>query len=187
MASGTRGVDFVTIDGGEGGTGAALLVFADHVSLPFKLGFSRVQRVFAEYGLVDRVTFIGSGKLGFPQRALLGFTLGADLIAVAREAMMSIGCLQAQRCHTNHCPTGVATQNAWLARGLDPTLKATRLANYVVTLRKDLLDLTRACGARHPSEVPADQLEMLDDRFGSMTVAELFGGRGRGLPVERVV
>lgn len=76
MATTGRGVDFITIDGGEGGTGAAPLAFSDHVALPFKLGFSRVYRVFAERGLQNRVIFIGSGKLGFPAYALLASALG---------------------------------------------------------------------------------------------------------------
>ena len=85
MAAGTRGVDFVTIDGGEGGTGAAPLVFADHVALPFKNGFSRVYREFAEQGIHENVVFIGSGKLGFPESAVFAFALGCDMIAVARR------------------------------------------------------------------------------------------------------
>jgi len=177
-----RAVDFVTIDGGEGGTGAAPLVFADRVALPFKIGFSRVQRAFAERNLHDRLVFIGSAKLGFPDAALLAFTLGCDLVNVAREALLAVGCIQALRCHTNHCPTGIATQNRWLARGLNPALKSVRLANYLVTLRKELTALSRACGATHPSQVHARHLEILDDRFGSTTVAALFGGRGHGLP-----
>ena len=146
MAADDRGVDFVTIDGGEGGTGAAPLVFADHVALPFKIGFSRVRSVFDDAGVSDQVVFIGSGKLGFPEPALLAFALGCDMINVGREAMLAIGCIQAQRCHTNHCPTGVATQNRWLVGGLDPTSKSVRLANYIVSLRKDLLSLARTCG-----------------------------------------
>ena len=183
MASGTRGVDFITIDGGEGGTGAGPLVFADHVALPFKVGFSRVQKIFAAHGVHERVVFGGAGKLGFPEAALFAFALGTDFVNVGREAMLAIGCIQAQRCHTNHCPTGVATQHPWLVRGVDPTSKAVRLANYVVTLRKDLLALSRACGVPHPGLVTADQLELLDDRFSATTVADLFGyGRGFGLP-----
>jgi glutamate synthase domain-containing protein 2 len=183
MASGTRGLDFITIDGGEGGTGAGPLVFADHVALPFKVGFSRVQKIFTEHGLQERVVFVGAGKLGFPEAVLFAFALGTDLVNVGREAMLAIGCIQAQRCHTNHCPTGVATQHPWLVRGVDPTSKAVRLANYIVTLRKDVLALSRACGVPHPGLVTADQLELLDDRFGSTTIADLFGyGRGFGLP-----
>ena len=183
MAKDSRGVDFITIDGGEGGTGAGPLVFTDHVALPFKVGFSRVMKIFTTHGVHERVVFVGAGKLGFPEATLFGFALGCDLINVAREAMISIGCIQAQRCHTNHCPTGVATQHPWLVRGIDPTLKAARAANYLITLRKDVLSLSRACGVPHPSLITADQLELVDDRFGSKTVAELFGyGRGFGLP-----
>ena len=183
MVSGARGVDFITIDGGEGGTGAGPLVFTDHVALPFKVGFSRVQKIFTEQGLHERIVFIGSGKLGFPEAAVFAFALGCDSINVGREAMMAIGCIQAQRCHTNHCPTGVATHHPWLVRGVDPTSKAARLANYIVTLRKDVLALSRACGVPHPALITADQLELLDGRFGTKTVAELFGyGRGFGLP-----
>ena len=175
MAAGNRGVDFISIDGGEGGTGAAPLVFTDHVAFPFKIGFARVHAIFAERGVDQSVAFIGSGKLGFPEEALLAFALGCDLVAVGREALISIGCIQAQRCHTNHCPTGITTQNQWLIRGVDPELKSARLANYLVTLRKELLTLSHACGVEHPSLVTADQLEILDSRFGSRTVTEVFG------------
>ena len=183
MATTGRGVDFVTVDGGEGGTGAAPLVFADHVALPFKKGFSRVYREFAEAGLAENVVFIGSGKLGFPESAVLAFALGCDMIAVAREAMMSIGCIQAQRCHTGHCPAGIATQSRWLMRGLDPTLKSDRLANYVCNLRKEIDALARACGVCHPALLTNDHIEILDGRFGSASLFELFDYRpGWGLP-----
>lgn len=185
MKKTNRGVDFVTIDGGEGGTGAAPLVFADHVALPFKQAINRVYREFAEADLQHDVVFIGSGKLGFPEAALFAFSLGCDMINVAREAMMSIGCIQAQRCHTGHCPTGVATQNSWLMHGLDPELKSARFANYVVTLRKEILQLSRACGVCHPALVGGDHIEILDGQFGSKSVYDLFGyDEGWALPSE---
>ncbi|RMH19066.1 MAG: FMN-binding glutamate synthase family protein [Gemmatimonadetes bacterium] len=177
MARGDRGVDFITIDGGEGGTGAAPLAFADHVALPFKLAFARVYRIFAEAGVHERVTFIGSGKLGFPEQALLAFALGADAINVGREAMLAVGCIQAQRCHTGHCPTGVATQNRWLMRGLDPTSKAARLANYIVTLRRELYWLSRACGVDHPALVCSDHIELLDEGLRAQSLQDVFGYR----------
>ncbi|MEK9500825.1 FMN-binding glutamate synthase family protein [Gemmatimonadota bacterium DH-20] len=175
MASEDRGVDYIAIDGGEGGTGAAPPSFADHVSLPFKVGFTRVYTIFAERGVHHDVVWMGAGKLGFPETALLAFCLGADMIAVAREAMMAVGCIQAQRCHTGHCPTGVATQNKWLVRGLDPTDKAARLANYVITLRKELTRLSHACGVEHPGLLRADHMEMLDDHFGGRSLRDVFG------------
>jgi glutamate synthase (ferredoxin) len=177
MSSGTRGVDFITIDGGEGGTGAGPLVFTDHVALPFKVGFTRVYREFAECAVEDRIVFNGSGKLGFPDAALFAFVLGCDVVSVGREALLSIGCIQAQRCHTNHCPTGITTHNRWLVRGVDPVLKSSRLANYIVGLRKELLALSHACGVRHPAQITPDQLELLDGQFGSKTVSDVFGHR----------
>lgn len=183
MATSGRGLDFVTIDGGEGGTGAGPLVFSDHVALPFKIGFSRVYRAFAEEGVHERVVFVGSGKLGFPADAALAFALGCDMVHVAREAMLAIGCIQAQRCHTGHCPSGVATQNAWLMRGLDPTLKSARLANYLVTLRKELLAISHTCGVPHPGLLSIDSFEILDDRLGARPVEAVFGYLpGWGLP-----
>lgn len=177
MADSGRGVDFIVIDGGEGGTGAAPLVFSDFVALPFKLAFARVYRVFVEAGLHQSIVFAGSGKLGFPETALLAMALGCDLIHVAREAMLSIGCIQAQRCHTGFCPTGVATQNKWLMSGLDPALKAARLANYIVTLRKEMLQVARACGVEHPALLTTEQFEILDERFGAISATECFGYR----------
>jgi glutamate synthase domain-containing protein 2 len=179
-----RAPDFITIDGGEGGTGAAPLVFADHVALPFKLAFTSVYRVFAERGVHEDVVFIGSGKLGFPEQGMLALALGCDMINVAREAMLAIGCIQAQQCHTGHCPTGVATQSKWLMGGLDPTLKAARLANYLVTMRKELLSLAHACGELHPGLVSLDRFDILDG-LSTRGAREVFGyEQGWGMPTE---
>ncbi len=183
MARGDRGVDFVTIDGGEGGTGAGPLVFTDHVAFPFKVGFPRVYRTFVEHGMTDRVVFIGSGKLGLPETGLLAMALGADAVNVGREAMLAIGCIQAQRCHTGRCPTGVTTQSRWRQRGLDPTTKAGRCANYLLQLRRELLQLSHACGQAHPGLVTAAQLDLMDGHLGSRSAADLYGYEvGWGLP-----
>jgi glutamate synthase domain-containing protein 2 len=185
MERGGRGVDYVNIDGGEGGTGAGPLVFTDHVALPFKVGFSRVYRTFAEAGITDRVVFIGAGKLGLPGQALFAFALGCDGVNVGREAMLSIGCIQAQRCHTDRCPTGVATQSKHRQRGLDPTDKSVRCANYIVQLRREILRLSRACGVVHPGLITTEQLEILDDQFGSRLARDVFGYEaGWGRPSE---
>lgn len=174
MAETGRAVDFITIDGGEGGTGAAPLVFADHVALPFKMAQSRVFREFVPYDLHDKIAFIGSGKLGFPEAALFAFGLGCDLINVGREALLSIGCIQAAICHTNRCPTGVTTHSKWLQRGLDPDLKSVRFANYIAILRKEILRLCRACGVQHPALITSDHLEVINAHFQGRTVSDLF-------------
>jgi len=183
MADDSRGIDFVTIDGGEGGTGASPLIFTDSVALPFRLGFSRVYRMFADSGLADRVVFIGAGKLGLPDNAVVAFALGCDMVNVGREAMLAIGCIQAQKCHTDRCPTGVATQDPWLAHGLDPALKSVRCANYIRTLRRDLLKVSEACGVEHPSLIGCDSIEMLDGHSHSTGLGELYGSEpGWGQP-----
>ncbi len=175
MAQGDRGVDFISIDGGEGGTGAAPLVYCDNVALPFKTAFSRVYRIFSQRELADDIVFMGAGRLGFPEASLLAFAMGVDMIGVAREAMLAIGCIQAKRCHTGHCPAGVATQNKWLMRGLNPTDKSARLANYLVTLRRELMWLTYTVGKEHPAEVTLDDFEIIDDHFNAGHAADIFG------------
>jgi glutamate synthase domain-containing protein 2 len=183
MARTGRGVDFVTVDGGEGGTGAAPLIFTDSVSLPFQLGFARVYATFARQDLAESVVFVGGGKLGLPDNAIVGFALGCDLVNVAREAMLAIGCIQAQKCHTDTCPTGVATQNAWLAHGLDPALKSVRAANYISTLRRDLLKVAEACGVEHPGLIDSSAVEVLTGRTASTPLADVYDYRPDwGLP-----
>ncbi len=154
------GPDFITIDGGEGGTGAAPLAFSDHVSLPFKIGFKRVYTIFQAEGLVEDIAFIGSGKLGFPDRVITAFAMGCDMVNVAREAMLSIGCIQAQKCHTDHCPTGVATQNSYLQRGLNSDHKSVRFSEYVKGLRKEILQLSHASGYIHPCQFTGKDIEV---------------------------
>lgn len=170
-----RSVDFVTIDGGEGGTGAAPLTFTDHVSLPFRIGFPRVYSEFAKRDLQRRTVFIGSARLGLPENALLAIAMGCDMINVAREAMMAIGCIQAQRCHTGRCPTGVATQNAWLMRGLDPDSKSVRVADYIIAMRKELTLLSRACGTDGPSMVSPDHIELMTEGLVAKPMRRVLG------------
>ena len=154
------GPDFISIDGSEGGTGAAPLSFSDHVSMPFKTAFARVYTIFKAAGLSRDIVWIGSGRLGFPDRAIVSFAMGCDLIQVAREAMMAIGCIQAQQCHTGHCPAGIATQNAWLQAGINVRNKAERLKNFVEGFRKEILALTHASGYQHPGQYMGEDIEI---------------------------
>lgn len=142
--------------------------------------FTRDQRrggylQFAEQDLHDRVAFIGSGKLGLPESALAAFAMGCDAVNVGREAMLSIGCIQAQRCHTGHCPAGVATQNQWLTLGLDPDHKSVRLANYIKVLRKEILRVCHACEMSHPCLMDSNQVEIGDGNLGLRTLEAIYG------------
>lgn len=175
MKTENRGPDFIAIDGGEGGTGAAPPSFADHVSLPWVYGFSDIYKLFQNHGLTERIIFIGSGKLGFPAKAAMAFAMGVDCINVAREAMMSIGCIQAQICHTNRCPTGIATQSKWLQSGINVPLKSERLAQYFNTFKKEVIEITHAAGYEHPCQFDMDDVEMnVDDHHLSKEFDQTF-------------
>ncbi|MEM7659996.1 MAG: glutamate synthase-related protein, partial [Bacteroidota bacterium] len=116
------------------------------------------------------------GKLGFPSTTMMAFSMGADLIQVAREAMMSIGCIQAQICHTNRCPTGIATSKHWLQAGINVEEKGNRFAQYVKTLRKEVLEITHACGYEHPCQMTMEDVEMgMGDNHHTKTLQRTFG------------
>ena len=152
------GPDFITIDGGEGGTGASPAAFADNVSLPFDSAFSTVYKIMKRAELNNRIVFIGSAKLGLPSEAIKAFALGADMINMAREILFANGCIQAQKCHTGNCPTLIATNNnQHLYNVVD---KMRRVANFVSTLRKDILDITHACGYEHPCQITTRDIDI---------------------------
>jgi hypothetical protein len=120
--------------------------------------------------------FIGSGKLGFPAKAAMAFAMGADCINVAREAMMAVGCIQAQVCHNNTCPSGVATQNKWRQNGINIENKAKRTHYYFKNFRKELLEITHACGYEHPCQFTMDDVEFsLGDKNLVKTLSHSFG------------
>lgn len=176
MLSSGKGPDFITVDGGEGGTGAAPPSFADHVALPFVYAFSKIYKLFQDKGLAERIVFIASGRLGLPAPAMMAFAMGADLIHVAREAMMSIGCIQAQICHTNRCPTGIATQSKWLQRGINTQLKSERFYQYNKTIRKEMLEITHAAGYEHPCQLTMEDIVMgMGDNHYTKSLRETFG------------
>ncbi|MDP7205944.1 MAG: FMN-binding glutamate synthase family protein, partial [Pirellulaceae bacterium] len=170
-----EGPDFITIDGAEGGTGAAPLTFSDHVALPFKVGFKRVYQVFQQADLSKEITWIGSAKLGFPDRTMVAMAMGVDLIGIAREAMLAIGCIQAQKCHTGHCPVGVATQSGWWQRGLNVHHKANRFASYIRAFRKELLALAHAAGYEHPQQITSNDIEVCTGVNTFSTLEESLG------------
>lgn len=176
MKKTNQGPDFIAVDGGEGGTGAAPPSFANHVSLPFVYGFANVYKIFEERNLTNRFTFIGAGKLGLPSSSTMAFAMGVDIINVAREAMMAVGCIQAQKCQNNSCPAGVATQNKWLQRGINVEDKSHRFYNYVKTLRKEILEITHACGYEHPCQLTMEDIDLsMGDNNYTHSIRNVYG------------
>lgn len=180
-----RGPDHITVDGGEGGTGAAPPSFADHVGLPFINAFTDLYRVFLNEEITDQIVFIASGKLGFPSKAIMAFAMGADIINVAREAMLSVGCIQAQKCHLNTCPTGVATQSKWLQAGLNVKDKSERVHNYFTKFKKELLEITYASGYEHPCQFKMDDVDInSSDKSLTRTLGDTFFYHKTKIPFE---
>ncbi len=142
--------DFIVIDGKEGGTGAAPLEFMDHLGMPMRDGLNFVHNALVGAGLRDRIRIGAAGKIISAFDIARAVALGADWCNAARGFMFALGCLQSQTCHTDRCPTGVATQDENRARGLVVPDKAARVANFHRATLETLAELTAAAGLDHP-------------------------------------
>ncbi|MCP1494673.1 FMN-binding glutamate synthase family protein [Peribacillus frigoritolerans] len=147
-----KGPDFITVDGGEGGTGATYQELADAVGLPIMSALPLVDEMLKKYDVRNRVKLIASGKLTSPDKVAVALAMGADLVNIARGFMISVGCIMAEICHTNHCPAGVATTDSKLQEGLVIEEKQYRVANYVISLREGLFNLAAAAGIDTPTK-----------------------------------
>ena len=145
--------DFITVDGGEGGTGAAPLEFANSLGMPARDGWMLVNNALTGVGLRDRIVVIASGKVLTGFHMVRALALGADLCASARGMMLALGCIQALRCNSGHCPTGITTQNQALVHGLDVEDKTARVTRYHAATVKGFLELLGAMGLSHPREL----------------------------------
>jgi glutamate synthase domain-containing protein 2 len=145
--------DFITVDGGEGGTGAAPLEFSDSVGTPLNEGLSFVHNALVATELRDRIRIIASGKVTTGFSMATKVALGADMCNAARAMMFAIGCIQALRCNSNHCPTGVATQHPGLVNGLHVGDKSQRVARYHRETVHSFFDVLGAAGLQRPSDL----------------------------------
>lgn len=163
--------DFITIDGAEGGTGAAPLEFSDSVGIPLEPALIFVHRTLEKYGLRKEVKVIASGKALSAFSILRMKALGADICNSARAFMFSLGCIQALRCNTNECPTGVATQDKMLTKGLVVSGKSERVYNFHHNTVHAVLELLAACGCNRIDEisikmfVKGDEMVALTNRY----------------------
>ncbi|SIA46774.1 ferredoxin-dependent glutamate synthase [Mycobacteroides abscessus subsp. abscessus] len=165
------GPDFITVDGGEGGTGATYQELADAVGLPIGSALPAVDEMLVKYKVRDRVKLIASGKLITPDKVAIALAMGADLVNIARGFMISVGCIMAEKCHTNHCPAGVATTDPKLQDGLVIEEKQYRVANYVVSLREGLFNLAAAAGLDTPTKFERKHL-VYKDEWGRVSAVQ---------------
>ncbi|MEO0398575.1 MAG: FMN-binding glutamate synthase family protein [Pseudomonadota bacterium] len=145
--------DFITLDGGDGGTGAAPMSLIDNVGLPLRFALPMLVDILERRGLKDRIKIIASGKLATPAEVAWAYCAGADCVNVGRGFMFAIGCIQALRCHSNNCPTGVTTHKKHLQEGLSPSAKAPHVANYVERVRAGVAMIAHSCGAAHARDL----------------------------------
>lgn len=145
--------DFIVVDGAEGGTGAAPLEFADHVGLPLTEGLMTVHNALVGTGLRDRIRIGASGKVATGSDLVKRLIQGADYTNAARAMMFALGCIQAQRCHTNTCPVGVATQDRRRARALHVGDKSQRVRRYQEATVRSALQIMAAMGVDDPSQL----------------------------------
>ena len=166
--------DFLAIDGGEGGSGAAPQALADHMSLPISEALPRVVDALIESGLKDRIRVIAAGKLVTPAKAAWAFCVGADFINTARGFMFALGCIQALRCHTNTCPTGVTTHNRRLQRGLVVEEKYLRVAHYAINMNREIDMIAHSCGLRHAREFRREHVRIVETANRSVALNVLY-------------
>jgi glutamate synthase domain-containing protein 2 len=153
MLQADNGPDFITVDGAEGGTGAAPLEFSNSVGTPLKEGLSFVHNTLVGIGMRERVKVVAAGKVVTGFDMARNIALGADVQNCARAMMFALGCIQALRCNANSCPTGVATQDPALTAGLVVSDKAIRVANFQRETVHSLLDVSGAAGVEHPCDI----------------------------------
>lgn len=156
--------DFITVDGAEGGTGAAPLEYSDSVGIPLEPALIFVHSTLIKFNLRKEIRIIASGKVYDGISILKMMTLGADTCNSARGFMMSIGCIQALRCNTGKCPTGITTQNPKLVKGLVVEDKYIRAYNYHRNTVKAVMELMASCGIRNLDEIN-DKLFIKGDEF----------------------
>jgi glutamate synthase domain-containing protein 2 len=150
--------DFIVVDGAEGGTGAAPVEFTDHVGTPVQEGLLLVHNTLVGAGLRDRIRIGAAGKVSSAFDIARFMALGADWCNAARGFMMALGCIQAQTCHTGHCPTGVTTQDPLRQRALVPADKAERVRNFHHSTLHALQELVQAAGLDHPSQISTEHI-----------------------------
>ncbi|MCA4920817.1 MAG: FMN-binding glutamate synthase family protein [Roseomonas sp.] len=166
--------DFIVIDGAEGGTGAAPLEFMDHVGMPLREGLSFAHNALIGIGLRDQIKLGASGKIASAFDVARALALGADWCNAARGFMFAIGCIQSLSCHTDHCPTGVATQDPTRQRALRVPDKAPRVHQFHAATLEALNELVAAAGLAHPSELRAEHFSRRITPSAVKSFAELY-------------
>ncbi|MCP4197123.1 MAG: glutamate synthase [Proteobacteria bacterium] len=167
--------DYIILDGRGGATGAAPLLFRDHISVPTLPAIARARHYLDEQGMGGKVTLIVTGGLRVPTDFVKALALGADGIALANSAMQAIGCIGARICHTNNCPAGIATQKPDLRKRLDVETAAQKLSNFLHASIELIGVLARACGHSHVNQFDKHDIATWDPELAQLCGIEYSG------------
>lgn len=168
--------DFITVDGADGGTGAAPMPLMDDVGLPLRESLPRLIDALGRHGLRERVKVICSGKLTTPTEVAWALCLGADFITSARGFMFALGCIQAMQCNRDTCPTGITTHNPRLQKGLNPMHKAVRVMHYQQNMEKEVGMIAHSCGVHEPRQLRRFHARVVQANGLTLGLDELYPG-----------
>jgi glutamate synthase domain-containing protein 2 len=168
------GPDFITVDSGDGGTGAAPMPLMDCVGLTVRESLPRVVDILTETGMRDRVKVVASGKMIIPSAVAAAFCMGTDFVVSARGFMFALGCIQALKCNQNTCPTGITTHDKRLQRGLVPKEKAQRVYRYQRQIELEVDMIAHSCGVTEPRELRREHCRIVQANGRSVPMSEIF-------------
>jgi glutamate synthase domain-containing protein 2 len=168
--------DFITVDGGDGGSGAAPMPLMDSVGLTVRDSLPLLVDTLTAAGLRHRIRIVASGKMIVPTEAAWAFCAGADFVQTARGFMFALGCIQAMQCNRNTCPTGVTTHDPRLQRGLEPVDKAARVAAYADRLREEIGMIAHSCGVSEPRQLRRRHCRIVGDDGRAVLLSDLYPG-----------
>jgi glutamate synthase domain-containing protein 2 len=166
--------DFISVDSGDGGTGAAPMPLMDSVGMVIRESLPLLIDGLVGAGLRERIKVIASGKMVVPSEVAWAFCVGADFVVSARGFMFALGCIQAMQCNKNTCPTGVTTHNRRLQRGLDPTDKAVRVYHYAETMKKEVGMIAHSCGVSEPRQLQRSHCRVVVESGRSVPLDTIF-------------
>jgi glutamate synthase domain-containing protein 2 len=166
--------DFITIDSGDGGTGAAPMPLMDNVGLVIKESLPLVSDILHKYGLRKRIRIIASGKLVTPSEVAWALATGADFVTSARGFMFSLGCIQALKCNKNTCPTGITTHNKRLQKGLNPADKAVKVANYCLNMVHEVQIISHSCGVSRARQMSRKHVRIVQGNGRTVPISDLY-------------
>lgn len=173
MARNRRFPDYISIDGGEGGTGATYQAMADSVGLPIKSALMIANDLLVQYKIREHVKIFASGKLNSPDKMAIALAMGADVVVIARGFMISAGCISAGICASGNCPVGVATTNPKLQKALVVDEKRYRVTNYVTTMREELYALAASAGLTSPRQFEKKHVVYVDGHFQAVNLVDV--------------